>query len=144
MSCKAYNNLFDLYVNQTISDNDKIMFEAHIENCQQCRNSLIRLIAFEQFVKSEQQIVSNPYLTTRIISTIENLKVKQNIATQWKYSKLLKPVIITLGIFTAIFIGNHIGKIYQLYQNSTMVSTYDDIYITDDFDMEAIYYLVND
>ncbi len=144
MDCEEYKDLFDLYISQTISDNDKTMFEAHIKNCLNCRNALLRLYAFDQFVKSEQQLAIDPYLASRIMACIENLEKKQNIATQWKYGKLLKPVILTLGIFTAIIIGNYIGKIYQLNQNSTMVSTNDDIYITDDFDMEAIYYLIND
>ena len=64
-------------------------------------------------MEAEKETLSNTFLVTRIMSGIEEMDNKGETYSQHTaYLKALKPILISVSLAAAIFIGILIGNIY--------------------------------
>ncbi len=88
--------------------------DAHLAHCETCAKSYRLLRLSEKVMETEKTVLSNPFLSTRIMASIEKLEhgkeSYQNIPVYWK---ILKPALIGFSIAAAIFLGILAGDLYK-------------------------------
>lgn len=113
MNCQLCQKELDAYLGDTLSESIRIQVETHLGECIKCAESFQLVSLSNQVMEEEKRLQSNPFLVTRIIAGIEELE--QNRERQQRipaYQKVLKPVLISVSIAVAIFIGVMVGNIY--------------------------------
>ncbi|HWI93226.1 MAG TPA: hypothetical protein VNT20_18235 [Flavisolibacter sp.] len=65
----------------------------------------------EAFIETERSITANPFLSTRIMASIEGKKRKQH-----KFYPTWQNIAMSLGVILAIFAGIKAGSLYHTSQ----------------------------
>jgi len=84
-------------------------------------------------IKREKEIISNPFLATRIIACLETGD-NSTVARKSLFSKVLRPALIIGSMAASIFLGVITGNIYP---NKTRPLPLE-ITLADDFTIESI------
>lgn len=63
----------------------------------------------EQFIVEEKSIEHNPFLSTRVMATLDNKK-QLNVK---RLSPVLRAAIVSFGFTTAVIVGFAIGNLYN-------------------------------
>ena len=86
--------------------------EAHLEVCNGCAESYkLQALAY-RVMNEEKELLSNPFLPTRIMVKIENIETS-GYKTVPTYNQILRPAIIATSLAAAIFFGVIMGNIYK-------------------------------
>jgi len=113
MNCQLCQKEFDAYREGKLSGGVRVQVEAHLESCPDCSVSFQLLMLANKLIEAEKEILSNPFLVTRIMSGIEEMDNKGETYSQLPaYLKVLKPILISVSLAAAIFIGVLVGNIY--------------------------------
>ena len=113
MNCQLCQNEIDAYSEGTLPEGIRVQVEIHLGGCNECSESY-RLISLAEHVMYEEKgIQSNPFLSTRIMAGIEELKQKRSYQRIPVYQKVLRSALISVSIAAAIFIGVIGGNIYK-------------------------------
>lgn len=111
---------------------DDIKF--HINNCKDCQKAYQQIVRSFEVIHIEKQIVSNPFLSTRIIQAIESKSNTRKVGFNIKFH----PALYMLMVVFAMLIGILLGNSYQLIEsNSIATNQIDEIFISD-FEQENI------
>ena len=112
MNCEKCQNELEAYLGDRLSSGLKTQVEDHLSKCESCTSEYRLLILAERIIESEKEAVSNPFLYTRIMEGIESSTVSAPEPATIA-GKLLKPVLITVALAAAIFLGIMAGNIYH-------------------------------
>jgi hypothetical protein len=86
--------------------------EAHLGECCKCAESYkLQTLAY-RVINEEKELISNPFLLTRIMAQIENIETP-GYETVPTYNRILRPAIIAISLAAAIFFGIIMGNIYK-------------------------------
>jgi len=106
MNCQLCQIALDAYQEGTLPEGIRIQVETHLEECKACTESFQLVTLSNKVMDAEKELKSNPFLVTRIMAGIEELeqshKSYQRIPA---FYKILKPVMISISVAAAIFIG---------------------------------------
>lgn len=143
MKCKTCIENFEKYLEGKLPEGTKKEFRAHLAECADCHKAFSTLLISEKYFKEEKQIVSNPFLSTRIMAKIEALEAKAKALERVPvYSRVLKPVLVAASIVIAVFLGITAGNLYQPLQSENSLPE-EAIYF-DDAGMENLAYLLTE
>lgn len=113
MNCQLCQKELDAYREGLLPEGIRVQVETHLGECKECAESFHLVSLSNEVMEEEKRLQSNPFLVTRIMAGIEELE--QNRERQQRmpaYQKVLKPVLISVSIAAAIFIGVMVGNIY--------------------------------
>ena len=113
MNCQLCQKELDAYREGLLPEGIRVQVETHLGECKECAESFHLVSLSNQVMEEEKRLQSNPFLVTRIMAGIEELE--QNRVRQQRipsYQKVLKPVLISVSIVAAIFIGVIVGNVY--------------------------------
>jgi hypothetical protein len=114
MNCNQCQEKIYEYLEGKLPDDIKTDFETHISVCSECTNCLQLLTTAERVYEEEKKIESNPFLSTRIMSDIDELELKAKGYNDVPVTaKILKPVFITIVLVLAVFLGIVEGNILK-------------------------------
>lgn len=114
MNCKICKKELEAYHEGRLPEGIKFQVAAHLANCKDCTNDLLLISLSEKVIEAEKKIQSNPFLSTRIIASIEAMENKKvHVQHTPAYLKMLKPVLIGISLAVAIIIGAFVGNIYK-------------------------------
>jgi anti-sigma factor RsiW len=122
MNCQLCQKELDAYREGTLPEGIRIQVENHLGDCKVCAESFRLLSLSDKVMNEEKRLQSNPFLVTRIMAGIEELE--QNRASRERipvYQKVLKPVLISVSVAAAIFIGILAGGSYLPSQSSDRI-----------------------
>jgi len=113
MNCQLCQKELDAYREGTLPEGIRIQVETHLEECKECAESFRLLSLSVKVMNEEKRLQSNPFLVTRIMAGIEELEQNRE-SYQYipVYQKVLKPLLISVSVAAAIFIGVLAGSSY--------------------------------
>ena len=113
MNCQICQKEIEAYFKGTLSEELRKRVEVHLKNCNNCTESYNVQFLTDMVIKEEKSIVSNPFLTTRIMAQIEEIELNRQVVRPLPlYRRILRPALIGIFIAAAIVIGIAIGNIY--------------------------------
>jgi len=112
MNCQLCQKELDAYREGRSPADTRTQVETHLRECKKCADSYYLQTLAERVINKEKELLPNPFLQTRIMAQIENLKTFHNRTTP-AYMRALKPVIIATSLAAAIFFGVIMGNIYK-------------------------------
>jgi hypothetical protein len=112
MNCQLCQKELDAYRGGRLSDDMKTQVEAHLKLCAECAESNEIQLLTDSIINLEKVISPDNYLTSRIMTRIENHEVTgyRNISP---LIRIVKPALIMTSMAAAIFAGVLIGNIYK-------------------------------
>lgn len=122
MNCQLCQKELDAYREGTLPEGIRIQVENHLGDCKECAESFRLLSLSDKVMNEEKRLLSNPFLVTRIMAGIEGLEqIHERDHRIPAYQKVFKPVLISVSIAAAIFIGVLAGSAYLPEQSSDRI-----------------------
>jgi hypothetical protein len=141
MNCQLCQKESDAYYHGKLPDDLRIQIEAHLLSCEECTESYNLISLAEKFIEQEKGIGPDPFLSSRIMSMIENPeKTTQKFVSP--FTRVLKPAFIITTLAAAIFAGVLIGNIYK--PTYRVLSRPVEFALIDDVAIEAVDILSNE
>ena len=112
MNCQLCQNLSDSYREGKLPRDTKTQVEDHLATCKECSESYKVQTLADRVINQEKELLSNPFLITRIMENIENIETPLYKPVPI-FNRVLRPAVITALLAVAIFIGVMIGNIYK-------------------------------
>ena len=112
MNCQLCQKELDAYREGRLSDDMRTQVEAHLKQCAECAESYRIESLADSVINQEKVINPDNYLTSRIMTRIENPE-ETGYRTISPFRRILKPALIMTSMAAAIFVGVLIGNIYK-------------------------------
>lgn len=112
MDCRSCNRESDSYLKDNIPCELRIQVEDHLRTCSRCAEEYRILKLAEIVINQEKEVLSNPFLPTRIMAMIDKSDILRNRQKPF-YLRALKPVLIAFTVSASVFTGILIGNIYE-------------------------------
>lgn len=113
MSCQLCQKELDAYREGLLPEGIRGQVENHLGDCIECAESFRLISLSDQVMEEEKRLLPNPFLVTRIMAGIEEREqIHERNQRIPAYQKVLKPVLVSVSIAAAIFIGVMVGNIY--------------------------------
>jgi predicted anti-sigma-YlaC factor YlaD len=141
MNCQLCQKESDVYREGKLPPDMRIQVEAHIKECEKCAESYRLQALAERVINQEKEIRSNPFLSTRIMTRIENIETP-GYETIPAFRRILKPALITVSMAAAILYGVMVGNIYQSGQSKNSIPV--ELALIDDATIESVNTLSNE
>lgn len=109
MNCNLCKQELEAYHEGRLPEGIRIQVENHLRNCSACNNIYKMELLANRIISDEKETQSNLFLATRVMTEIEALE-KLPVPV---YKKVLKPLLISVSLAAAIFIGILAGNIYK-------------------------------
>jgi predicted anti-sigma-YlaC factor YlaD len=114
MNCKLCKKELDAYFEGRLAEGTRVLVESHLKGCPACARSYRLIVLANKVMESEKVLEPNPFLATRVMVGIEQLKEKTARREQIPaFQKILKSMLISVSVGAAVFIGVIIGNIYK-------------------------------
>jgi anti-sigma factor RsiW len=143
MNCKFCKQKLVEYIEGKLPVDVKVQIEQHLLDCNECAEELKIISIAEKTIDNEKAIESNPFLITRVMAGIEEIELrkieKQSVPA---FQKVLQPILITVSLAAALFIGIIAGNLYHTKQTVSDVPT--ELAYMDDASLESINLLANE
>jgi hypothetical protein len=138
MNCKETERLMTGYLNGTLTAENKVSVDIHLEKCRMC-SVLVRELSYsDNIIIEEKKMKSNPFLATRVMASIDNLEISTEHLQVSVWKRALQPAIITSLIIIGIFIGYKMGGLYTSGNHQQTVN--ESAYIND-IEMESLNFI---
>ena len=141
MNCHLCRKLSEAYAEGSLSSDTKNQVEAHLIDCEVCREIFRLQVLTDRLIKHEKETVSNPFLATRVMAFIENSEINSYIQAPL-FKRFLRPVLITTALAAAILYGIIIGNIYQTAGSESAIPI--ELALINDASLESITLLSNE
>lgn len=114
MNCELCKQESEAYREGKLPEGIRDQIKSHLESCNDCAKIFDLMNIADNVIKEEKKLQSNPFLVTRIMAGIEALESSRaNGERIPAYRKVLKPVLISVSVAVAIFMGIITGNLYQ-------------------------------
>jgi len=135
MHCELCQTNLDAYRAGSLPHDMRIQVEEHLKTCTNCAEVFSLLNTAERVIQEEKKLVSNPFLSTRIMAAIEteDAHISQNSPV---FVRILRPAVITISLAAALFMGILIGNTSGSANKSDSVPL--ELALINDTDLEAV------
>lgn len=103
MDCNKISKNIIFYLDNELSEDGRIEFEAHIHECPQCMNLYENVASTYKLIAVENNIEDNPFFYHKLKTRLET---KEESSLVNIFSTVLKPLAIAASITLGIIIGN--------------------------------------
>ena len=111
MNCADCHKKANNFIEKNISVDVQKQVEEHLQNCKPCALIYNKLQVVLDFIEKEKALKLNPFLTSRIMATIENSEIKTAKSPVFAYAS--QSLLIAASVAIALFIGVAAGNLYQ-------------------------------
>jgi len=132
MNCDLCKRELDAYREGKLPDGIRVQVETHLQSCHECAEYFKVITLAEKVLDEEKSAQPNPFLSTRIMADIEALENKQKQVHQG----ILKPVLISISIVIAVFLGITMGQLYKPAKQANAIPT--ELTYMDDASIESL------
>lgn len=99
MNCKKMALLISEYIDNELSQQERMLLESHLETCVECKIKLARLKKNDDMISVNKTSVTTPFFETRLQSRLDNMQTEpRSIFDLAKIEKRL------LAVFTALLL----------------------------------------
>lgn len=132
MNCDLCKRELEAYREGRLPNGIQAQIEEHLHNCHECALYFKVMQTAEKVMDEEKSAQPNPFLSTRIMAGIEALESKQKQVHQG----ILKPVLISISIVIAVFLGITMGQLYKPAKQTSVIPA--ELSYMDDASMESL------
>ena len=137
MNCKECQNELEIYMNGGLVEGKMLLVKEHLEKCTGCSEMLAIMTLTDKVINEEKEAISNPFLSTRILSAIEELEGSRSKSLyETLFGKVLKPIIITATLTIALILGIAAGNFGSGIVQSQQIP--DEIAYINDAEIESL------
>lgn len=115
MDCKLCIDELDAFLEGTLPEARRLSVEEHLNSCEECRRNYNAMRMANEVILEEKLIRSNPYLSTRIMSVLNEEMQPDADRNIPAYQKVVQTSLIGLAIAASVFIGIMAGNVYKPY-----------------------------
>jgi len=138
MDCQLCKQELDSYLEDKLSEDLKNQIDAHLLICSDCKEFYRLQILADRVIAAEKKLEVKPFLTTRVMAEIENREFR----SVRSIPNVLRPVLITISMAAAIFLGVIMGSIPQYQHIRETIPV--ELALIDDTRIESIDLLSNE
>ncbi len=138
MNCELCRKELEAYREGKLSEGTNLELKKHLDSCPECATVLHGEAMIDQIISHEKTVLSNPFLSTRVMAEIEKTETPIPIPS---WQRALKPVMVMASIAAAITIGVISGNLYYKPVSEKIPV---ELAYMDDATMELVNYLSND
>ena len=138
MNCELFHKEFDAWHKDILTPAMRDMVESHIKTCSDCNEFYRVQILTDRVIAGEKELQVNPYISARVMAEIENRQAEGKVF----FPLILRPVLITVSMVAAIFLGVMMGSIPQRNLNGNELPV--ELALIDDAGLESIGILLNE
>lgn len=141
MNCQLCQKKLDDYPLGMLPGDIRSQVESHLQDCRKCTESYKLLTLAERVMNEEKKLQSDPFLPTRIMARIEEIKSP----AAWRipvFIRLAKPVVLVLMLAFVIALGVTIGSLYRFVPDRNSLPA--EMSLIDDAAIESVSVLSND
>ncbi|MBN2272892.1 MAG: zf-HC2 domain-containing protein [Bacteroidales bacterium] len=143
MNCQECLKYLDEYHEDSLPGGIKDQVKEHLETCTGCAESYHLMILAGRVIKEEKNVLSNPFLSTRIMAQIGSDEMLKEPAKQVPvYVHMLQSVLVTLSLALAVISGIFAGNIYKPDQAESPLPI--EMAYIDDATLEAVTFFTNE
>jgi len=114
MNCNSCNNQLEHYLTGKLDEDIRLQIEEHLAICKDCIESLNLLKIVESVISEEKNMESNPFLSTRVMSVIEQIEqTDKDSGISAIFGKLLKRALITFTLAASLILGIASGSLIR-------------------------------
>lgn len=138
MNCELCHKEFDAWQKDRLTPAMRDQVESHLKTCRECNEFYKVQILTDRVIAGEKELQVNPYLSARVMAEIENRQVEDKVF----FPRILRPVLITMSMAAAVFLGVMMGSIPQRNLNGNELPL--ELALIDDAGLESIEILLNE
>lgn len=110
MNCLTCQNNLVAFLEEKLPQDMKRNTADHIDNCSQCLGLYNEMKLAYNVIEAEKNIVSNPFLVTRVMTAIEN---KELFNREPAFIRMMQTAFIAASIAIAVIGGIGAGSLYS-------------------------------
>jgi len=141
MNCQLCQKELDAYREGKLPGDMMTQVESHLRACETCSGIYRLQVLADKVIDQEIEIESDPFLATRIMAGIDNLK-GSGYEPANVFIRVLKPVLGTALMVAAIFFGIMLGNLSQPVTDRERIPV--ELALIDDSTIESINILSNE
>lgn len=121
MKCKEIRDNLIFLADGTLSPDKGNQVQKHLEVCDECRASYLKLKGVLSVIEKEKIHDVNPYFSMKVMERLKNKSDSHEVSANFHFIRILKPVLAVLLIGAAIYTGILLGGSYsQKYETNSM------------------------
>lgn len=138
MNCELCHKEFDAWHKDLLTPAMRDQVETHLKECSECNEFYKVQILTDRVIAREKGLQINPYLSTRVMAEIGKSQAESKVY----FPHILRPVLMTLSMAAAVFLGVMMGSIphYNKIRENIPV----ELALIDDTRIESIDLLSNE
>ena len=138
MNCELCHKEFDAWNTDKLTPAMREEVESHIKTCNDCNEFYKIQILADRVISGEKELQVNPYMSALVMAEINNRKTEGKVF----FPGILRPVLITMSMAVAVFLGVMMGSIPQRNINVNELPL--ELALIDDSGLESIEILLNE
>jgi predicted anti-sigma-YlaC factor YlaD len=141
MNCQLCQKELDDYRMGILPGDIRSQVESHLQGCRKCTELYKLLTLAERVMNEEKKLQSDPFLPTRIMARIEEIKSP----AVWRipvFIRSAKPVVLIFLLAFVIALGVTIGRLYMFVPDRSSLPA--EMALIDDAAIESVSVLSND
>jgi len=138
MNCELCHKEFDAWHKDRLTPAMRDQVESHLKTCSECNEFYRIQILTDRVIAGEKDLQVNPYISARVMAEIENRQAEGKAS----FPRILRPVLITVSMVAAVFLGVMMGSIPQRNLNGNELPV--ELALIDDAELELIGILLNE
>jgi len=121
MRCEEIKEILIFFVEGSLNPDKTNQVQKHLEKCQECKSSHLKLKSVLSIIETEIIKESNPYFSMKLIERLKNSSETNEVFSAFRIIGILKPVVAILLIGIAIYTGILIGGSYSHKYDTTVI-----------------------
>ena len=141
MNCQLCQKEMDAYRDGKLPRDMMTQVNSHLKACEACSGIYRLQVLADKVIDQEKEIESDPFLATRVMAGIDNLK-GSGYEPANAFIRVLKPVLVTASMAAAIFFGIMLGNLSQPVTDREIIPV--ELALIDDVAIESVNILSNE
>lgn len=141
MNCQLCRKEIDAYRGGKLPDDMMTQVESHLKTCEACAEMYKLQVIADKVFNQEKKAQSDPFLSTRVMALINN-KEDQECKTRTTFTRVLKPVLVTVSMAAGILYGVFMGNLSYPRSNREKIPV--ELALIDDATIESLDILTNE
>ena len=117
MRCKEIKENLIFFIEGSLNHDRAMQIQKHLEECQECKSSYLKLKSVLSIIETEKIKESNPYFSMKVLERLKYSSETSKVFSAFKIIRILKPVVaiflIGIAIYTGILMGGSFSHKYD-------------------------------
>ncbi|MBU1371025.1 MAG: hypothetical protein KJ578_03885 [Bacteroidetes bacterium] len=139
MNCRDARNSMIVCSTGEMKKPEHDQFLQHLASCSECAKLYQQLDSTLILADKRELVQPNPFLYTRIREKLD--KIEQGVSKNAglpSYQRILRPILLTLGLLIGLYGGNRLGNFYDAKHQEQLTTALTTEFFINDMEMEKL------